>query len=85
MREAGVGDLGVGRQVRRMAEGFVGRYGAYKAAQATGDWATALGRNLYRDAQAAPVALLARLEQLRLRLDQSTDAALLAGCIGEIS
>jgi cytochrome b pre-mRNA-processing protein 3 len=85
MREAGVGDLGVGRQVRYMAEGFVGRYGAYKAAKASDDWAGALGRNLYRDVAAPPEAMLARLAALRQRFDQTDDTALLAGQIGAVA
>ncbi len=32
LREMGAGDLGVGKRVQRMAEGFMGRLGSYEAA-----------------------------------------------------
>jgi cytochrome b pre-mRNA-processing protein 3 len=49
LREMGTGDLGVGRRVRAMAEGFYGRIAAYEAGL-DGDaaaLAAALRRNLY--------------------------------------
>ncbi|MBI3708878.1 MAG: hypothetical protein HY246_14555 [Proteobacteria bacterium] len=49
LREIGAGDLGVGRRVRAMAEGFYGRIAAYEAGL-DGDavaLAAALRRNLY--------------------------------------
>jgi len=50
LREMGVGDLGVGRQVKTMAQGFYGRIGAYEAGLSASDaakLADALRRNLY--------------------------------------
>lgn len=49
LREIGVGDLGVGRRVRTMAEALYGRIAAYEAGLdgAPEDMAAALGRNLY--------------------------------------
>jgi cytochrome b pre-mRNA-processing protein 3 len=49
LREMGAGDLGVGRRVRRMADGFHGRVGAYDAALdgRDEDLAAAIGRNVY--------------------------------------
>lgn len=49
LREMGVGDLSVGKKVRRMAEGFFGRSAAYdKALAEDGDSLTeVLERNLY--------------------------------------
>jgi cytochrome b pre-mRNA-processing protein 3 len=50
LREMGVGDLGVGRQVKAMAKAFYGRISAYQAGLATGEGAplaAALRRNLY--------------------------------------
>jgi len=50
LREMGVGDLGVGRQVKTMAQAFYGRIGAYEAGLLAGDpalLAAALRRNLY--------------------------------------
>lgn len=49
MREMGVGDLGVGRQVKTMAKAFYGRIGAYEAGLAADDvdLGQALRRNLF--------------------------------------
>jgi cytochrome b pre-mRNA-processing protein 3 len=50
LREMGVGDLGVGRHIKTMAQGFYGRIGAYEAGLQTEDaepLAEALRRNLY--------------------------------------
>ena len=51
LREMGVGDLSVGKKVRKLAEGFFGRAGAYEAALGDGDDALqdALRRNLYAE------------------------------------
>lgn len=51
LREIGVGDMNVGKQVRSMAAAFSGRHLAYRAALDAGDAVAlleALGRNLYR-------------------------------------
>ena len=56
MREAGVGDMGVGKKVQKMVEAFYGRATAYDAAldADAGDMASGLydilSRNLYPDA-----------------------------------
>lgn len=47
LREAGVGDLGVGRRVKQMATGFYGRIAAYDAGMDDGDLEEALRRNAY--------------------------------------
>jgi len=55
LRELGVGDLGVGRRIKAMWEGFHGRSQAYQAALAADDadaLAQALARNVWRDAGA---------------------------------
>ena len=51
LREMGVGDLSVGKQVRKLAEGFFGRAGAYETALSGGDDALheVLRRNLYAE------------------------------------
>ncbi len=52
MRELGVGDSGVGKKIRFMAEGFYGRASAYETAIKSNDsteLTTALARNLYAD------------------------------------
>lgn len=55
LREMGVGDLGVGRRVKAMAQGFYGRIAAYDRGLALGDVALgeAIARNLYGTVGAA--------------------------------
>src|SRR5258708_13546969 len=59
LREMGVGDLGVGRRVRAMAEALYGRMAAYEAGLAADDatLSAALRRDLYGSLRAgAPAA-----------------------------
>ena len=64
LRESGVGDLSVGKHVKRMAKAFYGRAAAYgRALDGTADGETmqdALARNLYRSSP-PPVAILDRM------------------------
>lgn len=59
LREIGAADIGVGRRVKRMIEGFHGRAAAYDAALAAGGGAVeeALTRNLYGTVEASPAVL----------------------------
>jgi len=53
LREMGIGDLGVPREMRRIGEAFYGRQAAYVAALAAADWESliaAVGRNVFRNA-----------------------------------
>lgn len=52
LREMGVGDLSVGKKIRKIAEGFYGRSAAYARALDEGEAATVetLKRNLYGEA-----------------------------------
>jgi cytochrome b pre-mRNA-processing protein 3 len=84
LRESGVGDLGVGKHVRKMAEAFIGRYGAYRAAAVTGDWVPELARNIYRGVEAPVAALAAKVGHLRARLDSLPDADIITGHIGDL-
>jgi len=63
LRELGVGDLSVGKKIRKLAENFYGRIGAYEAALAddagNADLAKALGRNIFEDETAPAAAALA--------------------------
>jgi cytochrome b pre-mRNA-processing protein 3 len=55
LREMGVGDLAVPREMRRMGSAFYGRQAAYEAALAAADdreLVDALARNIYSDASA---------------------------------
>jgi cytochrome b pre-mRNA-processing protein 3 len=58
LRELGIGDPTVGKQVGHMVSALGGRLGAYRDALAgTDDLGAALARNLYRGADVDPAAL----------------------------
>ena len=85
LREMGAGDLGVGKRVKAMAEGFYGRVKAYDAALTAGDGGAldaALGRNLYGTTEPAPAhttAVAAYMRREAEAIDRRELAALLAG------
>ncbi|MDP2619973.1 MAG: ubiquinol-cytochrome C chaperone family protein [Hyphomicrobiales bacterium] len=65
LREMGIGDLSVPKKIKRMAEAFYGRVGAYEAAFKDDSMAMmkdAVARNLYAgtDAPSAPAAAIAQ-------------------------
>lgn len=62
LREVGVGDLAVGKKVRKMAEAFYGRATAYTTDLAKGEreLADALKRNVFAEADATHVNELAK-------------------------
>jgi len=85
LREMGVGDMSVGKRVKRMWEAFHGRAQAYGAALDAGDRAeleAALARNVFRaapdEASGAP-ALAAHAERVAEALAAQPTAALLRG------
>ena len=59
LREMGVGDLGVGKKVRRMAEALTGRIYAYDNAKDQTELEAALIRNVYHGVATPHVAALA--------------------------
>jgi cytochrome b pre-mRNA-processing protein 3 len=59
LREVGVGDLAVGKKVRKMAEAFFGRIKAYSAATTENDLRDAFARNIYAGAEAGRAGALA--------------------------
>jgi cytochrome b pre-mRNA-processing protein 3 len=84
LREIGTGDLSVGRQIRRMAEGFHGRIKAYEDGLDRADAVleAALSRNLFGTAPAAPEKLARIAAYVRREAGQLASqpaAALLAG------
>ncbi|MFQ5774350.1 MAG: ubiquinol-cytochrome C chaperone family protein [Kiloniellaceae bacterium] len=84
LRELGAGDLGVGRKVKRMAQGLYGRIAAYEAGLegADAELEAALRRNLYGTAapQAACVeAVAAYMRREAAALGRRSYAALAAG------
>lgn len=86
LREMGTGDLSVGREVKRMAEGFYGRFAAYEEGLAADDSVlrAALARNLFGTTTAAPAKLSAMAAYVRdqaAALRRQPTGALLAGDI----
>ncbi len=59
LRELGVGDLGVGKRVRKMAEALTGRLYAYEQAKDQTTLAAALTRNVYHGNENPHVEALA--------------------------
>lgn len=82
LREMGVGDLSVGKKVRKMAEVFYGRVAAYDLALAgpEGGLEAAIARNIFPDAQdgTGPGLLSAHVTCQRTHL-ASQDASVIAG------
>jgi cytochrome b pre-mRNA-processing protein 3 len=86
LREMGTGDLSVGREVKRMAEGFYGRFAAYEDGLAADDAAlqAALARNLFGTTAPGPAQLATMVSYVRgqaATLRQQGTDALLAGDI----
>ena len=67
LREMGFGDMGVGKRVKAMAEGFYGRVEAYEKGLADDETALneALERNLYRKTSPSPSQTAAIAEYIR--------------------
>jgi cytochrome b pre-mRNA-processing protein 3 len=85
LREVGVGDLSVGKRIRRMAEAFYGRVAVYRAALGEGDdaaLADAVARNVLSLQPADPAfaaALVAHVRAGHAALAQRDLAELLKG------
>ncbi len=84
LRELGTGDLSVGRQVKRMVQGFYGRIRAYEEGLDAGDEVlrAALARNLYGTVappEAALPAIAAYLRRAAAALARQQADELLAG------
>lgn len=84
LREMGVGDLGVGRKMRKLGEAFYGRGKSYDAAFAAmpdrSDLEALLTRTVYAGVEAPPIqALSAYVEQQRATLADQPLEQLLAG------
>lgn len=89
LREMGVGDLSVGKQVQKMVSALNGRQQAYRAALASADSAelsAALVRNVYRGENPGPKALdwlVERVRGLDARLSALSLEGLKRGEVGE--
>lgn len=86
LRQLGIGDHLVGKQVGRMMGALGGRLAAFRAARAgNGDFAEAVRRNVFHEAPPsveAVAAVTGRLEALAARFDALPVAALLEGRLG---
>jgi cytochrome b pre-mRNA-processing protein 3 len=85
LREMGVGDLAVPKQIKRMMEAFYGRAKSYESALASDDpaaLAQALGRNVFAGSAAGGVARLADyVRRAAGRLDAVDGAQFLRGAL----
>lgn len=84
LREIGIGDLVVGKQVGRMMGMLGGRLGAYRDGLAGGDLHGAVVRNVYRGAAPDAAALdhvCRTLQDLNQRLAATPITALLGGTL----
>lgn len=85
LREKGVGDLMVGKNIGKLVSALGGRMGALRKALAQGAGeaalADALARNLTLAQDTPSAALLAQMRALAAQLAGQSDAALLAGKI----
>ena len=84
LREMGVGDLGVGRRVKKMVSAFLGRSAAYEAGLASGEdsLAAALRRNVYgtvTTSEKEVAALTAYVRAQAARLEVQVVGDLLSG------
>jgi cytochrome b pre-mRNA-processing protein 3 len=84
LREIGVGDLSVGREIKRMAQAFYGRIAAYEEGLAGDDAVLrpALARNLFGTAPPSLAQLAAMADYVRreaARLERQSAGELLAG------
>ena len=84
LRKAGVGDLSVGKRIKKLAQGFYGRAEAYTAALEAGEdmLREALARNLFSGKIAAAdlhPGLLAEIAAWQHRLGEADLPALLSG------
>lgn len=87
LRQIGVSDVRIGKEVKKMAKAFLGRVQAYDAALAAGGGEAldaALGRNVYRG-EADKAVAVARLRQYMVCADaalaEQADEAVLAGAL----
>lgn len=85
LREIGVGDLGVGKRVKKMAQAFYGRVQAYETGLAATDdsiLTDALSRNLYGTTQSLLTGLIAMAAYMRTadsRLAEQPEHRIMAG------
>lgn len=85
IRQMGVGDPALGRQVRSLVGALASRVERWRSAVEGGDWSSAVLRSVYRDTPPDERALAhseAALRELWRRLDQLGDEAIVEGRFG---
>ena len=86
MRQAGLGDPGLGKQVRRMVGAFASRVDRWRrAVEENEPWDEVARSTLYADAEPPESAAKAGIEATRDwwgRLERASDAAIIEGRIG---
>jgi cytochrome b pre-mRNA-processing protein 3 len=85
LRELGVGDLIVGKKIRKLAENFYGRVGAYDSALkgGTGEMAKALARNVYASEHEEDGEKLAAYVRGAIEILETQPQSQLAGGVAE--
>lgn len=82
LRQIGIGDHVVGKQIGRMMGALGGRLAAFRAARASGDFSAAVGRNIFHDSPPSDEAaslVAARLARFSRALDATPCQDLLNG------
>jgi cytochrome b pre-mRNA-processing protein 3 len=82
LRQAGIGDIVVGKHIGRMMAALGGRLGAFRDGFSTGEIETAIDRNIYRGAEVEQPArdfVAGEIGRLRRGLADRTIDQLLAG------
>lgn len=85
LREIGVGDLTVPKKMKKMAQGWLGRGAAYRAALDAGDLAglaRAVARNVYGDEQLADREPALRLARYAFAQDKAMEGVDIDGVLG---
>ncbi|MCW9035378.1 MAG: hypothetical protein OQK35_02340 [Alphaproteobacteria bacterium] len=88
LRELGVGDIGIGKRIKKMASAFFGRVTAYDEGLAETDnekLIKALERNLYKEVAVKPENLEAMAEYLRSQVTVLNDQAIETLVSGKVS
>ncbi len=83
LREIGVGDLTVPKKMKKMAQGWLGRGVAYRAALDAGDQAglaLAIARNVYGDAEKAGQGPVQRLARYAFAQDKTFEGWIWMAC-----
>lgn len=86
LRELGVGDLSIGKKIRKLAENFYGRVGVYEDALEEGAdktaLAAALGRNIFGDETASGAEALALyVRRVAAYIDEQPAARIAGGLV----